>query len=84
MTRCITVFTKDYDRFSDVYEDILNTNLVDDEEKEIDGITFSASSDVPDDYIHRMRAKKDAAIMNERDRGIMIVQHGDVFEILLP
>lgn len=84
MTRCITVFTKDYDRFSDVYEEILNTDFSDEEEKEIDGITFIASTDVPDDYIDRMREKQDAAIMNEKERGITIVQHGEVFEIFLP
>lgn len=84
MTRCITVYTKDYDRFSDVYEEILNTDFSDEEEKEIDGITFIASTDVPDDYIDRMREKQDAAIMNEKERGITIVQHGEVFEIFLP
>lgn len=84
MTRCITVYTKDYDRFSDVYEEILKTDFSDEEEKEIDGITFIASTDVPDDYIDRMREKQDAAIMNEKERGITIVQHGEVFEIFLP
>ncbi|CCQ96639.1 conserved hypothetical protein [[Clostridium] ultunense Esp] len=83
MTRCITVFTKDYDRFSDVYEEIINTQFEDEEEKEIDGITFSSSGDVPDEYIERMKEKQDVAVMNEKKRGITIVQHGEVFEIFL-
>jgi hypothetical protein len=82
--KCITVYTNDYEIFSDIYEQILNHSLSENEEIEIEGITVSDSGDVPEDYIERMRAKPDVAIMKIKKTDIMIMQHGQVFEILIP
>lgn len=82
--KCITVYTNDFSVFSDIYEQVLNTPLSEDEEKEIDGVTVIKSGEVPHDYIEKMKNKLDVAVMRIKDRDITIMQHGDVFEILLP
>lgn len=82
--QCITVYTKDFSVFSDIYEEIINSSFSADEEKEIDGITVSESGEVPIDYLEKMRKKRDVAVMYIKDRDITIVQHGQVFEILMP
>lgn len=82
--KCITVYTNDYSVFSDIYEQVLNAQLQEDEEREIKGVTVIESSDVPLDYIEKMRKKNDVAVMHIKDRDITIMQHGDVFEILIP
>ncbi len=81
---CITVYTKDYSVFSDIYEEIINTPFTENEEKEIEGIVVSESGEVPADYLDRMRNKREVAIMYIKDRDITIMQHGQVFEILMP
>lgn len=82
--RCISVYTKDFEVFSDIYEEILNLSLDENEETEIQGITVSDAGAVPDDYIEKMRQKPEVAVMNIKKKGIMILQHGEVFEILIP
>jgi hypothetical protein len=82
--KCITVFTKDYEVFSDIYEEILHTSLGENEEKEIEGVTISDSGEVPENYLEKMRLKPKVAVMNIKEKGIVIMQHGEVFEILLP
>ncbi|HJV44567.1 MAG TPA: NAD/NADP transhydrogenase alpha subunit [Bacillota bacterium] len=82
--RCISVYTKDYDLFSDIYEQILGLSLGENEEREIEGITVSDAGEVPEDYIEKMRQKPEVAVMTIKKRSIIILQHGDVFEILLP
>lgn len=80
---CITVYTKDFSVFSDIYEEIINSSFSENEEKEIDGVTVSESGEVPKDYLEKMRKKRDVAVMNIKDRDITIMQHGQVFEILM-
>ncbi len=82
--KCISVYTKDYEVFSDIYERILELNLDENEETEIDGITVSDAGEIPDDYIEKMRQKPEVAVMRIRKKGVIILQHGEVFEILLP
>lgn len=82
--KCISVYTKDFERFSDIYDKVLSTQLSEDEEKEVEGITVSESGTVPEHYIDRMRAKRNVVVMKEKERDITILQHGDIFEILLP
>jgi len=82
--KCITVYTKSYETFSGIYEDVLNQPLSEYEEKEIEGVTISDAGDVPSDYVERMKARPEVAVMSIRKRGITILQHGDVFEILIP
>lgn len=50
----------------------------------VEGITVSGSGDVPDQYIERMRIKPEVVVMRDKERNIMILQHGNVFEICLP
>lgn len=83
-TKCITVYTGDYGVFSDIYEEILSLNLAENEEVEIEGITVSDSGEVTGDYIEKMKQKPEVAVMKIRERNIIIMQHGDVFEILIP
>ena len=83
-TKCITVYTGDYEVFSDIYEEILALNLAENEEVEIEGITVSDSGEVSLEYIEKMKQKPEVAVMKIRDRNILIMQHGDIFEILIP
>ncbi|RKD24643.1 NAD/NADP transhydrogenase alpha subunit [Ammoniphilus oxalaticus] len=82
--RCISVYTKDFGVFSDVYEQILALNLAEDEEAEVDGITVSDAGKVDEGYIENMRQKPEVAVLRVKKHDATILQHGDVFEILLP
>ncbi|MBH5317892.1 NAD/NADP transhydrogenase alpha subunit [Paenibacillus sp. GSMTC-2017] len=82
--KCISVYTNNFEHFSDIYEQVLESPPEENEDIVIDGITVSGSGDVPDQYIERMRVKPEVVVMKERERNIMILQHGNVFEICLP
>lgn len=84
MRKCISVYTNDFGQFSDIYEQVLNMPLSEDEEKEIEGIIISESGHVPDDYLEKMRKRNDVVVMKVKDHDITILQHGNMFEILLP
>lgn len=82
--KCLSVYTSDFEVFSDIYEQILATTFADNEEKEVEGITVSESGDVPENYLDRMRNKPDVVVMKVKEKNITILQHGHVFEILIP
>jgi hypothetical protein len=82
--KCISVYTNNFELFSDIYEQVLESPPKENEDIVIDGITVSGSGDVPDQYIDRMRVKPEVVVMKEKERNIMILQHGNVFEICLP
>ncbi len=82
--KCISVYTKDFEAFSDIFDEILTTSLSEDEEITLEGITISESGEVPEHYIERMRNKPGVVVMKVKDQDITILQHGEVFEILLP
>ncbi|MEW9669129.1 NAD/NADP transhydrogenase alpha subunit [Ammoniphilus sp. 3BR4] len=82
--KCISVYTKDFEVFSDICEKILELNLGENDETEVDGITVADAGEVPDDYIEKMRQKPEVAVMRIRKQGVIILQHGEVFEILIP
>lgn len=82
--KCISVYTNDFERFSDIYEKVLATPLADDEEKEVEGVTISDSGDVPAHYIDKMKGKPDVVVMKVRNKDITILQRGELFEIFIP
>ncbi len=82
--KCISVYTKNFEIFSDIYEQVMDMKLEENEEVELEGITISESGDVPEHYINRMKAKPEVVVMKIKDRNITVLQHGDVFEILMP
>ncbi|MGM0880402.1 MAG: NAD/NADP transhydrogenase alpha subunit [Bacillota bacterium] len=82
--KCISVYTNNFELFSDIYEQVLESPPQENEDIIVEGITVSGSGDVPDQYIERMRIKPEVVVMKERERNIMILQHGNVFEICLP
>ncbi|RJX38567.1 NAD/NADP transhydrogenase alpha subunit [Paenibacillus pinisoli] len=82
--KCISVYTNNFELFSDIYEQVLESPPQENEDIVIEGITVSGSGDVPDQYIDRMRSKPEVVVMKEKERNIMILQHGNVFEICLP
>lgn len=82
--KCISVYTQDFELFSDIYEQVLETPLSDNEEKVVEGVTVSESGEVPDHYLTRMKSKSDVVVMKIKDRDITILQHSGMFEILLP
>jgi len=82
--RCIAVYTKDFELFSDIYEKVIETPLAENEEKVIEGVTVSESGEVPDNYLEKMRTKPDVVVMKVKSKDITILQHGDVFEIFIP
>ncbi|WP_138751013.1 NAD/NADP transhydrogenase alpha subunit [Paenibacillus sinopodophylli] len=81
---CISVYTKNFELFSDIYEQVLESPPEENEDIVVEGITVSGSGDVPDQYIERMRVKPEVVVMRDKERNIMILQHGNVFEICLP
>ncbi|GAK40071.1 NAD/NADP transhydrogenase alpha subunit [Paenibacillus urinalis] len=82
--KCISVYTDQFEAFSDIFEEIVSTEMSENEEKEIEGITVSHSGDVPEHYLERMSQKPEVVVMKDKSRNITILQHGQVFEILLP
>jgi hypothetical protein len=82
--KCIAVYTNSFELFSDIYEQVINTPLADNEEKVIEGVTVSESGEVPQNYIDKMKTKSEVVVMKVKDTDITILQHRDVFEIFLP
>ncbi len=82
--KCISVYTDNFEQFSDIYEEVIGANLGENEEREFEGITASESGEVPEHYLDRMRSRPDVVVMKVKDKDITILQHGDVFEILIP
>lgn len=82
--KCIAVYTKDFEQFSDIYEQVINTPLAENEEKEVEGVMISESGQVPENYLSRMKVKPEVVVMKVKGQEITILQHGEVFEILLP
>jgi len=82
--KCISVYTNDFEVFSDIYEKVLNTPLEENEEKQVEGVTVMESGDVPDNYLDRMKTKPEVVVMKVRDKDITILQHRNLFEIFIP
>lgn len=82
--KCIAVYTKNFELFSDIYEEVLNISFKDNEERVIEGVTVSEAGEVPEHYIERMKTKPDVVVMKVKSKDITILQHGDVFEIFIP
>ncbi|MCM3783947.1 NAD/NADP transhydrogenase alpha subunit [Neobacillus mesonae] len=82
--KCISVYTDKFEAFSDIFEEIVSTEMSENEEKEIEGITVSHSGEVPEHYLERMSTKPEVVVMKDKGRNITILQHGQVFEILIP
>ncbi len=82
--KCIAVYTKNFETFSDIYEKVISAQLAENEEREIEGVMVSESGEVPRHYLERMRSKPEVVVMKIKDSDITILQHGDVFEIFIP
>ncbi|WP_068617244.1 NAD/NADP transhydrogenase alpha subunit [Paenibacillus tuaregi] len=82
--RCISVYTDNFELFSDMFEQVIEINLGENDERELEGVTISDSGEVPEHYLERMAKKPEVVVMKDKDRGITILQHGKVFEILIP
>lgn len=82
--KCISVYTDNFELFSDIFESVIDTPLGENEEKEIEGVTVSDSGDVPEHYLEKMKAKPEVVVMKVKARNITILQHGKVFEIFIP
>ena len=82
--KCITVYTKDYELFSDILDEIRALNLEPNEEKVVSGVTVADVGGVDSEYINTMRIKPEVAVLRVRGTDLTILQHGDVFEILSP
>lgn len=82
--KCISVYTNNFETFSDIFEKVVSTKLAENEEIVIDGITVSESGEVPEHYFNRMKSKPEVVVMKVKDQNITILQHGEVFEIFIP
>lgn len=82
--RCVSVYTDNFELFSDVFEQAIELDLQEHDERELDGITISDSGEVPEHYLERMAVKPEVVVMKDKQKGITILQHGKVFEILIP
>ncbi|TCZ81150.1 NAD/NADP transhydrogenase alpha subunit [Paenibacillus albiflavus] len=82
--KCISVYTGDFGAFSDIYEQVMQTTLADNEETEIEGITVAEAGEVTSEYVDRMKERLDVVVMKQKEHGVTILQHGSVFEIIIP
>lgn len=82
--KCISVYTNDFEVFSDIYEKVLETPLAENEEKQVEGVTVMESGDVPENYLDKMKTKPEVVVMKVKDKDITILQHRNVFEIFIP
>ncbi|AZK47255.1 NAD/NADP transhydrogenase alpha subunit [Paenibacillus lentus] len=82
--RCISVYTDSFERFSDMFDQVIEIDLRENDERELEGITVSDSGEVPGHYLERMAVKPEVVVMKDKEKGITILQHGKVFEILIP
>ena len=82
--KCISVYTDNFELFSDIFEHVVESQLEENEEKEVEGVTFSHSGTAPENYLERMKQKAEVVVMRDKSRGLTILQHGSVFEILIP
>ncbi|GLI07193.1 MULTISPECIES: hypothetical protein [Paenibacillus] len=82
--KCISVYTSDFELFSDIYEKVLETPLQENEEKQVEGVVVTESGSVPENYLNRMKQRPEVVVMKVKDKDITILQHRDVFEIFIP
>ncbi|MCP3772398.1 NAD/NADP transhydrogenase alpha subunit [Paenibacillus sp. MZ04-78.2] len=82
--KCISVYTSDFELFSDIYERVLETPLQENEEKQVEGVVVTESGSVPENYLNRMKQRPEVVVMKVKDKDITILQHRDVFEIFIP
>lgn len=84
--KCISVYTDNFALFSDIFEFVVESQskLNENEEQEVEGVTFSYSGEAPEYYLERMAQKPEVVVMKDKSRGLTILQHGSVFEILIP
>ncbi|WP_019640071.1 hypothetical protein [Paenibacillus fonticola] len=82
--KCISVYTDNFEKFSDMFEQVIEIDLQENDERELEGITVSDSGEVPSHYLERMAVKPEVVVMKDKEKGITILQHGKVFEILIP
>ncbi|SMG25939.1 hypothetical protein SAMN06295960_1472 [Paenibacillus aquistagni] len=82
--KCIAVYTDNFEQFSDIYDKVMQQSVGEDEEIVVDGVTVYGAGDVPEEYVNRLRQKRDVVVMRVKDQGITILQHSKQFEIILP
>ncbi|WP_055107833.1 hypothetical protein [Paenibacillus ihumii] len=82
--KCISVYTDSFEQFSDMFEQVIEIDLQENDERELEGVTVSDSGEVPSHYLERMASKPEVVVMKDKEKGITILQHGKVFEILIP
>lgn len=82
--KCITVYTNSFEQFSDIYEQVVTKELVENEDLVIEEVTVSNLGQVDVEHIERMRQKPEVVVMRDKARNFLILQHGDVFEICIP
>jgi hypothetical protein len=80
--KCISVYTGDFGVFSDIYEQVMQTTLAENEETEIEGVTVAEAGEVTTEYVDRMKERLDVVVMKQKEHGVTILQHGSVFEII--
>jgi hypothetical protein len=86
--RCFTVYTNDFEKFSELLPQCLTLELEDGQETTIAEIVINHSGIVDetyvDQYVGKMSARGDVVVMHDRDRELTILQYGDKFELFLP
>lgn len=82
--KCISVYTGDFGLFSDIFDQVMQTSLAENEETEIEGVTIAEAGEVTSEYVDRMKERLDVVVMRQKEHGVTILQHGNVFEIIFP
>ncbi|WP_172196301.1 MULTISPECIES: NAD/NADP transhydrogenase alpha subunit [Saccharibacillus] len=82
--KCVTVYTNEFEKFSDIFEQILVSDIPENEDTEIEGVTVGCVNEIPEEYIEQMRVKPEVVVMRDKKRDITILQHGKIFEIFIP
>lgn len=53
--KCISVYTDSFEQFSDMFEQVIEIDLQENDEREVEGVTVSDSGEVPSHYLSAWR-----------------------------
>jgi hypothetical protein len=81
--KCLTVYTDNLTVLSDILPTVFTLSLGENEETQVEGITVSDVGEVPEDYVEKMKNKPEVAVLYTKNPPATILQHSNVFELLI-
>jgi hypothetical protein len=80
----LVVHTESIEVFSDLFKEVEKLTLTEGQETEVEGVKVSGGGQVDEEYVNEMRIKPEVAVLKVRNKNITILQHGGLFEVLIP